>query len=126
MSWKCSEEFFSHQVKSRDPLKLGFVLFIAHYFFLFFGWGLPFITFLESTTLWLLQLSTFQPCYRLWFPFHLELLHNSSLAISLLNNLYCNYFLMLNYFVSIFQVSKCLGYAFSASAASMASCKSCS
>ncbi|XP_059593788.1 uncharacterized protein LOC100263200 isoform X1 [Vitis vinifera] len=23
-SWKCSEEFFSHQIKSRDPLKLGF------------------------------------------------------------------------------------------------------
>ncbi|XP_048138783.1 probable inactive protein kinase At3g63330 isoform X6 [Rhodamnia argentea] len=23
-SWKCSEEFFSHQVKSRDPLKIGF------------------------------------------------------------------------------------------------------
>ncbi|PKA48806.1 putative inactive protein kinase [Apostasia shenzhenica] len=23
-SWKCSEEFFSHQVKDRDPLKLGF------------------------------------------------------------------------------------------------------
>lgn len=24
-SWKCSEESFSHQVKSRDPLELGFV-----------------------------------------------------------------------------------------------------
>ena len=24
-SWKCSEEFFSHQIKNRDPLKLGFV-----------------------------------------------------------------------------------------------------
>ncbi|KAL5561831.1 hypothetical protein UlMin_031578 [Ulmus minor] len=23
-SWKCSEEFFSHQIKNRDPLKLGF------------------------------------------------------------------------------------------------------
>lgn len=23
-SWKCSEEFFSHQIKSRDPLKIGF------------------------------------------------------------------------------------------------------
>ncbi|XP_017979335.1 PREDICTED: uncharacterized protein LOC18613280 isoform X4 [Theobroma cacao] len=23
-SWKCSEEFFSHQIRSRDPLKLGF------------------------------------------------------------------------------------------------------
>ncbi|CAK9143757.1 unnamed protein product [Ilex paraguariensis] len=23
-SWKCSEDFFSHQIKSRDPLKLGF------------------------------------------------------------------------------------------------------
>lgn len=23
-SWKCSEEFFSYQIKSRDPLKLGF------------------------------------------------------------------------------------------------------
>lgn len=23
-SWKCSEEFFSHQIKSRDPLTLGF------------------------------------------------------------------------------------------------------
>ncbi|MBA0736292.1 hypothetical protein Gogos_009856, partial [Gossypium gossypioides] len=23
-SWKCSEEFFSRQIRSRDPLKLGF------------------------------------------------------------------------------------------------------
>ncbi|KAL2323517.1 hypothetical protein Fmac_027896 [Flemingia macrophylla] len=23
-SWKCSEEFFSHQIKNRDPLKIGF------------------------------------------------------------------------------------------------------
>jgi hypothetical protein len=30
-SWKCSEEFFSHQIKSRDPLKLGFVSAVMHF-----------------------------------------------------------------------------------------------
>lgn len=24
--WKCSEEFFSRQIRNRDPLKIGFVL----------------------------------------------------------------------------------------------------
>ena len=30
-SWKCSEEFFSNQIKSRDPLKLGFVSNIIYF-----------------------------------------------------------------------------------------------
>jgi hypothetical protein len=30
-SWKCSEEFFSRQIKSRDPLKLGFVYAVMHF-----------------------------------------------------------------------------------------------
>ncbi|KAB1203336.1 putative protein phosphatase 2C 51 [Morella rubra] len=30
-SWKCSEEFFSNQIKSRDPLKLGSVNAIMHF-----------------------------------------------------------------------------------------------
>lgn len=45
-SWKCSEEFFSNQIKSRDPLKLGSVYATIHpfdtstplYYFVWFLW----------------------------------------------------------------------------------------
>lgn len=52
-SWKCSEEFFSHQIKSRDPLKLGLVSKILHsvlikllaiYYFVFFLKGIVILT----------------------------------------------------------------------------------